>query len=146
MREGERAPARVVRATVTRLRRAKGMVVDAGDPDSVSAGSFFVNPVVDAATADAVEARAGEKMPRFEAGEGRMQARGGVAGRARGVREAGGARGSVGVSRKHALALVNRGGATATELLGLARAIRDGVEARFGVELEPEPVLVGCAW
>jgi UDP-N-acetylmuramate dehydrogenase len=52
----------------------------------------------------------------------------------------------VGVSRKHALALVNRGGATTRELLSLARDIRDGVKARFDVELEPEPVLVGCSW
>jgi UDP-N-acetylmuramate dehydrogenase len=52
----------------------------------------------------------------------------------------------VGVSRKHALALVNRDGATATDVLRLARAIRDGVLARFGVELEPEPVLIGCSW
>jgi UDP-N-acetylmuramate dehydrogenase len=52
----------------------------------------------------------------------------------------------VGVSSKHALALVNRGGATAGELLAAARTIRDGVRSRFGVELEPEPVLVGCSW
>jgi UDP-N-acetylmuramate dehydrogenase len=52
----------------------------------------------------------------------------------------------VGVSSKHALALVNRGGATARELIALARTIRDGVRARFGVELEPEPVFLGCAW
>ena len=55
-------------------------------------------------------------------------------------------RGAAGVSSKHALAIVNRGGATSGELLAVARAIRDGVRARFGVTLEPEPVLVGCAW
>jgi UDP-N-acetylmuramate dehydrogenase len=50
------------------------------------------------------------------------------------------------VSRKHALALVNRGGATARELLAVARSIREGVQSRFGVVLDPEPVLVGCSW
>jgi UDP-N-acetylmuramate dehydrogenase len=54
--------------------------------------------------------------------------------------------GRAGVSRKHALALVNRGDATAAELLGVARAIRDGVRDRLGVTLEPEPVLVGVSW
>jgi UDP-N-acetylmuramate dehydrogenase len=143
--EGARAPARVVRATVTRLRRAKGMVVDAGDPESVSAGSFFVNPVVDAATAARVEERAGERPPRFDAGEGRVKLAAAWLVERAGFRRGWG-EGRAGVSRKHALALVNRGGATAGELLDVARAIRDGVRERFGVELEPEPVLVGCAW
>jgi UDP-N-acetylmuramate dehydrogenase len=53
--------------------------------------------------------------------------------------------GRAGVSGKHALALVNRGGATSRELLDVARVIRDGVRARFGVTLEPEPVFVGCS-
>jgi len=52
----------------------------------------------------------------------------------------------VGVSRKHSLALVNRGGATASEIVAVARQIRDGVRSRFGVELEPEPVFLGCSW
>lgn len=145
VREGQRAPSRIVRDAVVRLRRAKGMVVDPADPDSMSAGSFFVNPVVDAATAAAVDARAGERAARFEAGEGRWKLAAAWlvehAGFPRGWGE-----GRVGVSRKHALALVNRGGATAADVLAVARTIRDGVEARFGVELEPEPVLVGCRW
>jgi UDP-N-acetylmuramate dehydrogenase len=53
-------------------------------------------------------------------------------------------RGRVGVSAKHSLALVNRGGATTAELLDLARAVRDAVRERFGVELHAEPVMVGC--
>jgi len=143
--EGGRAPSRLVRDTVIALRRAKGMVLDDGDPDSVSAGSFFVNPVVDAAALRDIEARAGARPPSFDAGGGRSKVAAGWlverAGFARGWGE-----GRAGVSRKHALALVNRGGATARELVDVARAIRDGVRARFGVTLEPEPVFVGLSW
>jgi UDP-N-acetylmuramate dehydrogenase len=145
VREGGRAPSALVRETIVKLRRAKGMVLDAGDPDSVSAGSFFVNPVVDAAALARVEAVVAERPPRHDAGEGlhKLAAAWLVerAGFPRGWGD-----GPAGVSRKHALALVNRGGATARELLACARAIRDGVRVRFGVTLEPEPVFVACAW
>jgi UDP-N-acetylmuramate dehydrogenase len=145
--EGAHAPARRVRESVILLRRAKGMVVDASDPDSTSAGSFFVNPVVDDAGLAAIEARARAlgPMPRFTMPDGRWKLSAGWlierAGFAKGY-----VRGSVGVSNKHALALVHRGGGTTDELLGLARAIRDAVDARFGVRLVPEPVLVGCCF
>jgi UDP-N-acetylmuramate dehydrogenase len=144
VKEGETAPAKRVRETVIALRRGKGMVLDPADPDSVSAGSFFVNPVVDLATAARVEVLAGAVTPRFDAGEGRVKlAAGWLVERAGFVK--GWGVGRAGVSRKHALALVNRGGATSTELLAVARAIRDGVRARLGVTLEPEPVFVGCS-
>jgi UDP-N-acetylmuramate dehydrogenase len=145
VREGGRAPSRVVRETVIALRRAKGMVLDAGDPDSVSVGSFFVNPIVDWATVENVAARAGAAPPTFEAGAGRFKIAAGWLVERAGFAKGWG-RGRAGVSRKHALALVNRGGATTMELLALAREIRDGVFDRFGVSLEPEPVLVGCSW
>lgn len=142
---GANAPAARVRETVIALRRAKGMILDAADPDSASAGSFFVNPVVDPATVARVEQVAGERPPRFDAGEGRVKLAAAWL-----VEHAGFAKGwgqgAAGVSRKHALAIVNRGGATSAELLSAAHAIRDGVRARFGVTLEPEPVMVGCAW
>lgn len=145
VKEGGTAPAKRVRETVIALRRGKGMVVDPDDPDSVSAGSFFVNPVVDVETAARVAAAAGTQPPRFDAGPGQVKLAAGWL-----VERAGFAKGwgdgRAGVSRKHALALVNRGGATARELLGVARAVRDGVRARFGVTLEPEPVMVGCSW
>jgi UDP-N-acetylmuramate dehydrogenase len=142
--EGARAPAARVRETVLALRRGKGMVLDAADPDSVSAGSFFVNPVVDLVTAARVESAAGAPPPRFPAGEGRVKlAAAWLVERAGFVK--GWGEGRAGVSRKHALALVNRGGATARELLGVARAIRDGVRAKFGVTLVPEPVFVACS-
>jgi UDP-N-acetylmuramate dehydrogenase len=143
--EGARPPANVVREAILALRRGKGMVLDPDDPESVSAGSFFVNPVVDASGRARVEACAGERPPSFPTGDGRFKIAAAWL-----VERAGFARGwtagRVGVSRKHALALVNRGGATTHELLGVARIIRDGVRARFGVELEPEPVFVGCSW
>jgi UDP-N-acetylmuramate dehydrogenase len=143
--EGESAPSRRVRDTVIALRRAKGMVLDASDPDSVSAGSFFVNPIVDAGRLAAVEAAAGEKPPRFDAGNGRLKVPAAWLVERAGFPKGWG-QGRAGVSRKHALAIVNRGGATARELLAVARAIRDGVRRRFGVVLEPEPVLVSCSW
>jgi UDP-N-acetylmuramate dehydrogenase len=145
LREGDRAPSRLVRDTVVALRRAKGMVLDDGDPDSVSAGSFFVNPVVDGTRVAAIEAAAGERPPRFDAGPDRFKVPAAWlverAGFAKGFRL-----GRAGVSRKHALALVNAGGATAREILAVAAAIHRGVRERFGVELEPEPVLIGCSW
>jgi UDP-N-acetylmuramate dehydrogenase len=142
---GDRAPSRAVRETVIALRRGKGMVSDPQDPDSVSAGSFFVNPVVGAAALSRVEALAGQRPPRFEAGEGRYKLAAAWLVERAGFPK-GWTAGRVGVSSKHALALVNRGGGTARELLAAARVIRDGVRGRFEVDLEPEPVLVGCSW
>ncbi len=143
--DGARAPLAEVRERVVALRRGKGMVLDAEDPESVSAGSFFVNPTLSGRELAELEARAPERPPRFSAGADRFKVAAAWLVERAGFPK-GWSRGRVGVSRKHALALVNRGGATARELLGAARAIRDGVRARFGVELEPEPVFVGCSW
>jgi UDP-N-acetylmuramate dehydrogenase len=143
--EGARAPLAHLRSTVITLRRGKGMVVDANDPDSRSAGSFFTNPIVDAAQLAAVEARLppGTQMPRFPAPDGHTKLAAAWL-----IERAGFTKGytvgNVGISKKHALALVNRGGATATELLALAREIQTGVRERLGVELHPEPVIVGA--
>jgi UDP-N-acetylmuramate dehydrogenase len=130
---GDTAPASDVRAAVLDLRRSKGMVLDADDPDTVSAGSFFTNPVVATAPAGAPswpDPSGGLKVSAAwlieQAGFGR-----------------GWGDGRVGLSTKHALALVNRGGATTAELLGVARVLRDGVKDRFGITLVPEPVVVG---
>jgi UDP-N-acetylmuramate dehydrogenase len=145
--EGGRAPLGEVRSTVLGLRRGKGMVIDDGDPESVSAGSFFVNPLLDDAALGALEARlearlgAGVKPPRFagEAGLHKVSAAWLIerAGFPKGTGDA-----KVGVSRKHALALVNRGGATARELLAFAAGIQRAVRDAFGVELRAEPVIV----
>ncbi len=141
---GESAPLARVRETVIALRRGKGMVLDPSDADTRSAGSFFVNPTMDESAYEALAARAGEKVPRFPSDDGRVKVPAAWliehAGFAKGT-----ARGRAAISTKHALALTNRGGATTEELLALAREIRAGVQARFGVTLAAEPVLVGCA-
>lgn len=142
--EGATAPSKRVRDTVIALRRGKGMVLDPSDPDSVSAGSFFVNPVVDAATADRVAHLAGSAPPRFPAPDGRVKLPAAWLVERAGFPK-GWTLGPAAVSRKHALALVNRGSATASDLLTLARTIRDGVRTRLGVTLDPEPVFVGCS-
>jgi UDP-N-acetylmuramate dehydrogenase len=145
LQEGALAPPSRIRETVIALRRGKGMVLDDTDPESVSAGSFFVNPIVEPDVASRVEQRAGQRPPTFPASGGRVKlAAGWLVERAGFTR--GWSLGRAGVSRKHALAIVNRGGATAGEVLAAARAVRDGVRNRLGVELEPEPVLVGCSF
>lgn len=130
---GQRAPLARVRETVIALRRGKGMVVDPADPESKSAGSFFTNPIV---SADRVPAGA----PSWPQPDGRVKLSAGWliehAGFAKGY-----TRGNVGISKKHALALVNRGGTT-SELLALATEIQDGVRAKTGISLEREPILV----
>ncbi|ADB51734.1 UDP-N-acetylenolpyruvoylglucosamine reductase [Conexibacter woesei DSM 14684] len=162
---GERAPLGDVRAAVLELRRGKGMVVDPADPDSVSAGSFFTNPILTASEYAALEARA-EGAAKAAGGAGAAPA-GDADGAARppafpepGGRvktsaawliqhagfERGRTRGNVAISSKHTLALVNRGGASTRELVAFAREIAAGVDERFGVRLVPEPVFVGHAW
>ena len=141
---GERVEMAAVREAVLGLRAGKGMVLDEGDHDTWSAGSFFTNPVLDAAAAAALPAGA----PRWEQPDGRVKTSAAwlieQAGFAKGyVSAAAGPR--VSLSTKHTLALTNRGGATAGELLALARDVRDGVRAAFGVELVNEPVMVGLS-
>ena len=139
--EGERAPLADVRRTVIALRRGKGMVVDATDPDSRSAGSFFTNPLVDAGALAAALAQTGPDLPRWAQPDGTTKLSAAwLIERAGFVK--GTTRGRAGISRKHALALVNLGGASAAEILALAATIVAGVHARFGVTLEREPILV----
>jgi len=142
---GGAAPLADVRAAVLALRARKGMVVDAGDPDSVSAGSFFTNPILGAEAFAALCELAGERPPAFPEPDGRIKTSAAWlierSGFARGHIE-----GRVGISAKHALALVNRGGATTAELMALASRIAAAVRERFAVELAPEPVLVGHDW
>jgi UDP-N-acetylmuramate dehydrogenase len=143
---GERAPLADVRAAVLALRRGKGMVVDPADPDSVSAGSFFTNPILDPDAFAALAARvAPERPPAFPEPDGRVKTSAAWLIERAGFRR-GLTRGRVGISSKHTLALVNRGGATTAELVALAREVAAGVHARFGVALVPEPVFVGHAW
>jgi len=147
---GERAPLAAVREAVLALRRSKGMVLDEGDPDSVSAGSFFTNPILDAVAFATLRERARERLgdvevPGFDEPDGRIKISAAWLIEQAGFRRGHGD-GRVGLSSKHTLAIINRGGATAAEVLEFARRIADGVRGAFGVELAPEPVLVGLSW
>ncbi len=138
---GGAAPLQEVRDAVLGLRRRKGMVIDPDDPDSVSAGSFFTNPILEPA---AFHALAGDP-PAFPEPDGRIKTSAAwLIERSGFGRGHGGGR--AGISTKHTLALVNRGGATTAELMTLARQIASAVKATFGVDLHPEPVLVGHDW
>lgn len=140
---GERADPAAVRSAVLALRSAKGMVLDGADHDTWSVGSFFTNPVVTVADLARVQAGASGPVPNYPAPGGVKLAAGWL------VEQAGFGKGygtgAARLSTKHALALTNRGGASSADVLSLARAVRDGVRAVFGVTLEPEPVLVGCS-
>ena len=122
---------------VLALRRRKGMVLDEGDHDTWSAGSFFTNPVVRQAPAGA---------PTWAAGDGAVKVSAAWL-----IEHAGFARGypgpesPVALSSKHTLALTNRGSGTAADVVALARQIRAAVHDRFAITLEPEPRLVGVA-
>ncbi len=142
---GERGDPQAVRAAVLTLRARKGMVLDAGDRDTWSVGSFFTNPVVTPQDYQRLAAAIDGPVPSYPAPDGVKLAAGWL------VERAGFARGypdenaPCRLSTKHALALTNRGNATAEDVMVLARTVRDGVRDVFGITLEPEPVLVGCA-
>jgi UDP-N-acetylmuramate dehydrogenase len=140
---GARAPLETVREAVLALRRGKGMVLDAADHDTWSAGSFFTNPILD----QTVAARLPDHAPRWpvEGGQGQVKVSAAWLIEHAGFGKGFGLPGSASLSTKHTLALTNRGEATADDVLALARDVRDGVRDAFGVILVPEPVLVGCA-
>jgi UDP-N-acetylmuramate dehydrogenase len=136
-----------VAEAVRRIRQSKGMLLVEGDPDCRSVGSFFKNPIVEEEQAERIEQRSGKELPRFPAGIGANDERMVKIPAAWLIEQAGFAKGyvlgSAGISSRHTLALINRGGATAEEILALAEKIQGGVRARFWIELEREPVLVG---
>nr|WP_220482361.1 UDP-N-acetylmuramate dehydrogenase [Micrococcus sp. Mcc28] len=165
--EGAHAPLAVVRREVLALRAAKGMVSDPADPDTWSTGSYFTNPIVPAS----VRASLPDGAPAFAAGQAedgtplvKLSAawlidragfakgfglpevaprEGGPDGR--GADGTGLAGGRASVSTKHTLAMTNRGDATTEDVLTVARTVRDGVRERFGVELHPEPMIIGTS-
>ncbi|WP_086675709.1 UDP-N-acetylmuramate dehydrogenase, partial [Amycolatopsis pretoriensis] len=143
---GARVPAADAREAVLKLRRGKGMVLDADDHDTWSAGSFFTNPIVPSASAEAVLARIAETVgtdaPQYPADGGVKLSAAWLIERAGFAKGYPGPGNRVSLSTKHTLALTNRGDASTDDLLALAREIRDGVFARFGVELHPEPLLI----
>ena len=138
---GARARAADVRDAVLGLRRGKGMVLDAADHDTWSAGSFFTNPVLSAGDAAALP----DDAPRWPMPDGRVKTSAAWLIEHAGFGKGHGLPGPAALSTKHTLALTNRGTARAADVLALAREVRDGVRAAFGVTLVPEPVLVGCS-
>jgi UDP-N-acetylmuramate dehydrogenase len=137
---GHRAPLRQVRDAVLTLRAAKGMVLDAADHDTWSAGSFFTNPFLSRTQSQ----RLPEDAPRWEQPDGSTKASAAWlierTGFAKGYGD-----GRVSLSTKHTLALTNRGDATTKDLLALASQVQSGVFEKFGIWLVNEPVLVGCS-
>jgi UDP-N-acetylmuramate dehydrogenase len=163
---GDRLPVAEVRDAVLALRSTKGMILDPADPDSVSAGSFFTNPIVSEGFARSLPA----EVPRWPVAPDdtpavitplekfspadlsappRSESRGVKLSAAWLIERAGVARGfrlpgsNAAISRKHSLAIVNTGGATALQIAELARYVQTRVLAAYGVVLQPEPVLVG---
>jgi UDP-N-acetylmuramate dehydrogenase len=130
-----------VRKAILAIRRRKGMVLDPDDTDTRSVGSFFVNPVVPAEVHRAIAARL-ERVPAFETAGGEVKIPAAWliehAGIGRGF-----ALGAAATSSKHPLAIVNRGGAAARDIVSLAVHIKRTVVERFGIALRPEPVFVG---
>lgn len=148
--EGERAPAADVRDAVLTLRASKGMVLDETDHDTWSVGSFFTNPIVPQEYLPAVLTRIVEELggeeavPQFPADLGVKLSAGWLIERAGFARGFPDADAPARLSTKHSLAITNRGVAHSADIVELAKRVRDGVHERFGLWLEPEPVLVGC--
>jgi len=141
---GARADPIRVREHVLALRGRKGMVLDDADHDTWSVGSFFTNPVVTPADFARVSGEVDGPVPNYPAPDGVKLAAGWLVERAGFAKGYPAADAPARLSTKHALALSNRGSATTAEVLALARTVRDGVRAAFGIELTAEPVLVGC--
>ena len=137
---GQRAPLGQVRQAVLALRRGKGMVLNEPDHDTWSAGSFFTNPILDPVEAERLPADA----PRWPAGGDQVKVSAAWLIEHAGFVKGFGIGDRASLSTKHTLALTNRGAARAADVIALARTVRDGVRQAYGVELVPEPVLVGC--
>lgn len=133
---GESAPSRDIAHAVRALRAEKGMLLDRADRDTWSTGSFFTNPIVDGAFT------VPEACPRYPAEQGMKLSAAWLIEQA-GITKGWGLNDRATVSTKHTLALTNRGDASAADIVELAGAITDRVHDAFGVELEPEPVLLG---
>ncbi|MDX6351309.1 MAG: UDP-N-acetylmuramate dehydrogenase [Streptomyces sp.] len=147
---GGRVPLALARETVLRTRASKGMVLDPEDHDTWSAGSFFTNPILSDAEYDAFIGRVHDRLgpeaqpPGWPAGDGHVKTSAAWLIDKAGFTKGYGS-GPARISTKHTLALTNRGHAKAEDLLALAREVRDGVHAAFGVTLVNEPVTVGVS-
>jgi UDP-N-acetylmuramate dehydrogenase len=141
---GDRAPLALVRDAVLALRRGKGMVLDVDDHDTWSAGSFFTNPILSPAQAQRLP-DAAPRWPVEPVADGLVKTSAAWLIEHAGFGRGHGLPGPASLSTKHTLALTNRGRARAADLLALAVEVRDGVRTAFGIDLVPEPVLVGCS-
>ncbi len=130
-----------VRSGVLRIRREKSMVIDRDDPNSRSAGSFFKNPVVECDVLDRIASMVGVPVPHFPFAE-KVKIPAAWLIEQAGFRK-GFQLGKAGISANHSLAIINRGGATAAEIVELKERIQDTVEEKFGILLQSEPVFVG---
>lgn len=142
-RSGSPADLRTVREAVIAIRKRKGMVIDPRDPDTRSDGSFFMNPVISVAEYDRFKTRSGaEGATHFPAADGSVKLSAAWliehAGFTKGF-----VHGNVGLSSKHTLAVVNRGGGTAREVRELVAMIQAAVREKFGIEIQPEPNFIG---
>jgi UDP-N-acetylmuramate dehydrogenase len=142
---GQRADPLQVRNTVLALRAGKGMVLDPADHDTWSAGSFFTNPVVPTAAFERIRSQIAGPVPNYPAADGVKLAAGWLVERAGFGMGYPGPDAAARLSTKHALALTNRGFASSGDLIALARTVREGVKAEFGIDLTPEPCLIGCS-
>ncbi|GAA2555770.1 UDP-N-acetylmuramate dehydrogenase [Neomicrococcus aestuarii] len=148
---GERAPSADVRREVLRLRASKGMVLDPEDRDTYSTGSFFTNPIVSQAVIDQLPEDA-PRYPTLNPNEFKTSAawlidRAGF-GKGYGLEGTEGfpiTQGRASLSTKHTLALTNRGAASSYDIVNLAQAVRAGVEAKFGIVLHNEPLLINTS-
>ncbi|AXC09534.1 UDP-N-acetylenolpyruvoylglucosamine reductase [Acidisarcina polymorpha] len=140
---GEPPSVAKVASTVRAIRREKGMLLVEGDPDTASAGSFFKNPIIEQSELERIRAAvpANTAIPSYPAGDGKVKLAAAWLLEQTGFTKGYGS-GRVGISSRHTLALINRGGATAAEVLGFSNEIVAKVEARFGVRLEREPVFL----
>jgi UDP-N-acetylmuramate dehydrogenase len=140
---GHAAPAVAdVRAAVLAIRRTKGMVIDEADPDTRSVGSFFMNPVVTPDVGERLASMAGTPPPARAVGGGGLRIPAAWLIERAGFSRGYGA-GAVGLSGKHPLAIVNRGGARASDVVSFAASVKRRVAERLGVPLRPEPVFLG---
>jgi UDP-N-acetylmuramate dehydrogenase len=147
---GERVPLGDAREAVLTQRARRGMVLDPDDHDTWSCGSFFTNPILSAAAFERLEARAvqrlgdgGPKPPRFSDPDGNVKTSAAWLIEHAGFGKGYAMPGPAALSTKHTLAVTNRGGATAEDVVALAREVRDGVRDAFAVTLVNEPVLIG---
>ncbi|MBT2585788.1 UDP-N-acetylmuramate dehydrogenase [Arthrobacter sp. ISL-95] len=145
---GKRAYSNDVRREVLRLRASKGMVLDATDRDTYSTGSFFTNPIVPADIASALP----DNAPKYPAGDDGLVKLSAAwlidqagFGKGFGLEGSSVSGGRASLSTKHTLAITNRGSASASDMVAIAREVRAGVVERFGIELHPEPLLIGVS-